>query len=267
MSSESDHLKRWVLITGASRGIGEVFARYFAREGWNLVLVARSLERLNELARSLSNDFSCETQVISADLRDHSSPLHIYEDVKRKGIQIDGLINNAGFGGGGKFAESDLNRYLQMIDVNVRALVELAHLFLKDMIKRKRGFIINVSSTACYQPLPYASVYAATKSFVTSFTEALWSEAKRTGVRILNLCPGLTKTDFGAEAGIGDFKQDPFAETPEKVVENAFRALQGNAPTVISGFQNRLLVLLERLFPHRLLLWLVFAFQKSKRGV
>ena len=267
MSVESTDSKPWVLITGASSGIGKVFAKRFAREGWNLVFVARSADLLNELAQALRKEYSVDTFVIPADLTDRSAPHKIYEEVRRRGIQVDGLVNNAGFGGGGKFAESELNLYLRMIDLNVRALVELTHFFLRKMIEQKRGLIINVSSTASYQPLAYSAIYAATKSFVTSFTEALWLETKGTGVRVLNLCPGLTKTNFGVAAGVRDFRKDPFAQKPEEVVESAFHALQENAPTVISGFRNQLLIFLERFLPHRLLLWIVFLFQKSRGRV
>lgn len=258
---------QWVLITGASRGIGEVFARRFAQEGRCLVLVARSEERLKNLARILELQYKTKTEIIISDLREPSAPKKVYDEVKRKEIEIDGLINNAGFGFGGKFWEVPRTECLGMIDVNVRALVELTHSFLPEMVKRNSGFIINVSSTASYQPLPYSSVYAASKSFVTSFTEALWLETKGTRVRILNLCPGLTKTDFGILAGLRDFHKDPFAQTPEAVVECAMKALAKDKPTVISGLRNRLLIFLERLVPHRFLLWAVLLFQNTRRGV
>ena len=258
---------KWVLITGASYGIGEAFAKRFAREKYNLILVARSAERLNELAKTLTQGHSIETFVVASDLTDRLGPRMVYDEVARKGIVIAGLINNAGFGGGRKFPESELDLYLRMIDLNIRAVVELTHLFIVDMIKRKNGFIINVSSTASYQPLPCSAVYAASKSFVTSFTEALWLETKGTGVRVLNLCPGLTKTDFGIRAKLRDFHKDPFAEEPKEVVETAFRGLGRNTPTVISGFRNRLIVLFMRLLPHRFLLWLVFVFQNTRRRV
>lgn len=259
--------KPWVLITGASSGIGEVFARRFAREGWNAVLVARSLDKLNTLARFLESESKVSTLVIGADLAGHKVPRYIYDQTKRAGIEIEGLVNNAGFGAAGKFQDVALERYLGMIDLNVRALVELTHLFLKDMLSRKKGFILNVSSTACFQPMDYSSVYAATKAFVTSFSEALWMEIKGSGVRVLNLCPGLTKTNFGNAAGGRDYRKEAIAEPPEAVVETAFRALKGNGPTVISGWGNRLLVLLERLVPHRVLLWAIPHIQSARKDI
>lgn len=259
--------KSWVLITGASSGIGEVFAKRFAHEGWNLILTARSADKLQSLAQLLAKEEGAEVIVIPADLTDCKAPRRIYEEVKQKKIPLHGLVNNAGFGVRGKFVEAELDRYLAMIDLNVRALIELTHLFLSQMIERKQGFIINLSSTASFHPLPYSSVYAATKSFVTSFTEALWLETKGTGIRVLNLCPGVTKTNFGLAAGLRDFRMDSFAEEPEEVVETAFRALRGNAPTVISGFGNKFLVFLERFIPHRLLLRLAAVVQRIRGHV
>ncbi|OGX05759.1 MAG: hypothetical protein A3G87_10085 [Omnitrophica bacterium RIFCSPLOWO2_12_FULL_50_11] len=263
MVTPSFNARRWVLITGASAGIGEAFARRFAREGWNTVLVARSRDKLESLARSLGQQHGAETLVIACDLSQHDATDEIYRKVKEAGIRLEGLVNNAAIGAHGKFHEVVLDRYLSMIDLNVRSLVQLTHLFLHEMMDRSRGMIINVSSTACYQPLSYSSVYAATKSFVTSFTEALWLETKGTGVRVLNLCPGVTKTDFGTAAGMRNFRQDPLAEEPEAVVETAFRALKHDQPTAVSGWQNRLRLFLERLMPHRVLLAAVDVYQKT----
>lgn len=255
----------WILITGASAGIGEVFAKRFAEEGNNLVLVARSSDKLQTLAKHLENSYQIRTLMIQTDLAKDESPKVIFEEINQQGINLYGLINNAGCGAGGKFVDVSRERYLNMIDLNVRALVELTHLFLPGMIERKRGFIINVSSTASFLPLPYSSVYSASKAFVTFFSEALWLETKNTGVRVLNLCPGLTKTDFGITAGMRDFHQDPIAENPERVVETALRALNKNIPTVVSGWHNKLLVLLERFVPHRVLLWASSMVQNSRK--
>ncbi len=255
----------WVLITGASAGIGETFAKRLARENCNLILVARSLDKLQMLAKDLESNCHIKTFVIQADLTERDSPRRVFEDIKRQGISLYGLINNAGCGAGGKFAEVELDRYLYMIDLNVRSLVELTHLFLPAMLRRKKGFIINVSSTASFQPMPYFSVYAATKAFVSFFSEALWLETKKSGVRVLNLCPGLTKTDFGTAAGMRDFRLDPLAEDPQRVVEVALNGLmKKNVPTIISGWHNRLLTILERLFPHRFVLWATNLVQNSR---
>ena len=257
----------WALITGSSSGIGEVFAKRFAREGWNVALVARSTGKLEALGRSLETDNRIKALVIPADLTDRDVPRQVYDAVRQKGIVVDALVNNAGSGAAGRFSEVSLTDYLSMIDLNIRSLVELTHLFFPEMMTRRRGLILNISSTACFQPLPFSSVYAATKAFVTSFSEALWLETKGTGIRVLNLCPGLTKTDFGVRAGFPDFHLDPHAENPEQVVETAFRALRGNVPTAISGWKNKVLVFLERFVPHRLLLPAVMSIQKIRGHV
>ncbi len=267
MCALPDNHKSWVLITGASGGLGECFARRLAEEGNSLILVARSHEKLKNLAAQLEAKHPVKTLAISADLTEPTAPRKLFDEMSRQGIQLYGLINNAGSGAGGKFVEVARERYLQLIDLNVRSLVELTHLFLPGMIEHKKGFVINVSSTACYQPVPYSSVYAASKSFVTAFSEALWLETQDTGVRVLNLCPGLTKTDFGTTAGIRDFHTDPIAEDPEQVVAAALRGLKKNIPTVISGWHNQLLAFLERLAPHRFLLWACLVFQNSRRRI
>lgn len=265
MAPPPSDLKSWILITGASSGIGECFAKYFAKDGYHLVLVARSQDKLKNLAQQLEAKHGIRTLFIPADLTEPSAPKKIYEQIEQHGVRLYGLINNAGCGAGGKFVDVKTEHYLQMIDLNIRSLVELTHLFLPGMVERKKGLILNVSSTASYQPLPYSSVYAASKAFVSSFSEALWLETRNTGVRVLNLCPGLTKTDFGVAAGIRDFRCDPLAEHPERVVETAFRALKKNVPTVISGWHNQLLVFLERLVPHRFVLWASLLVQNSRR--
>ncbi len=265
MQALPHNLNTWILITGASSGIGECFAKRLAKEGNNLILVARSQEKLKQLAQSLEDQYQTKVLCIPADLVALDAPSKIYKEINERGISLFGLINNAGCGAGGKFIEVSRERYLQMIDLNIRSLVELTHLFLPGMIEQKKGFVLNVSSTASYQPIPYSSVYAASKAFVTSFSEALWLETKNSGVRILNLCPGLTKTNFGIAAGIRDFRSDPIAEKPEQVVDAALRALKKNIPTVISGWHNWLLAVIERLVPHRFVLWASLALQNSRR--
>lgn len=267
MAMTHPSMSEWILITGASAGIGEVFAKRFAALAHPLVLVARSAEKLKTLAQHLESTYQIKTVIIQANLTERTAPKRIFEELNRQGIQLHGLINNAGCGAGGRFVDVPTELYLNMIDLNIRSLVELTHLFLPGMVHRKKGFVINVSSTASFQPIPYSSVYAASKVFVTFFSEALWLETKNTGVRILNLCPGLTKTDFGKTAKMGDFHSDRMAEQPGQVVETALNALKKDVPTVISGWHNRLLATLERLVPHSVLLWGSLLFQNSrKRG-
>lgn len=246
--------KSWVLITGASAGIGEAFARRFACEGWNLVLVARSKDKLESLARELEKE-GVKTFVIVSDLSERQAARDVFEKTTKQGFEIEILVNNAGFGNHGAFASNSLDKYLSMIDVMVRSVVELTHLYIQDMLKKRKGAIINVSSLASFQPLPFGSVYSASKAFVTFFSEALWMENRKKGIHIINLCPGVTKTDFGTKAGHGDFHKEPMTETAEAVVNTAFRALKKNYPTVISGWSNQLINFVVRLVPHRILLW------------
>ena len=239
--------RNWALITGASSGIGEAFAKHFAQEGWNVVLIARSLDKLNLLADSLKKANSVETMVMQADLSLPKAPHEIYEEIKAREIHVHALVNNAGFGAVGPFTQIDVSRQLEMIDVNVKALLALTHLFLPLMIERKSGFVINVSSTASFQPVPYLATYAATKAFVTIFSEALWSECHGTGVKIINLCPGRTKTNFGVVASQKESVNDirP-TQTSEEVVNFAFRAMHGRKPTLVTNSFDNALRFMER---------------------
>ena len=238
---------KWALVTGASSGIGEAFAKRFAKDGWNVVLAARSVDKLNALAHDFTKSHGAKTLVIGTDLRLQTACRDIYEKTRAAGIQVDCLVNNAGFGAVGLFAEINCARELEMVDVNVRALLELTHLYLPEMIKRRSGTIINVSSTAGFQSIPYLATYSATKAFVTSLSEALWAECKGTGVRVLNLCPGRTKTNFGVVAGQKSNPRDirP-TQTVEEVVGLALKALKKNKPTVVTNPYDNTLRFLGR---------------------
>ena len=202
-----------ILITGASSGIGEAFAKRLDELGANLILTARSEDKLIELASTMHN--AC---VISGDLSDRGFSKKLYHSVKEKDLQVDILINNAGFGFSGLFLESDIKNYKEMLDVNIYSLTSLTHLFLKDMVKRRNGGIINVSSLASYQPMPYFSIYAATKAYVTSFTIALYEEYKDKGIHILAVCPGYTKTNFNKRALMNPKPVAGYSMTSEAVV-------------------------------------------------
>jgi short-subunit dehydrogenase len=180
------------LITGASSGIGETFARELAASNTDLVLVARSQAKLEELATELSGKYQIKTTVIPQDLTQPAAGQVVFETVQAQDLRIDTLINNAGFGDYGAFSDRPLGKLLAMVQLNITAVVELTGLFLPSMQERKQGAIINVSSIAGFQPLPYMSVYAATKAFVLNFSEALWAENKDLGVKILAVCPGPT---------------------------------------------------------------------------
>ncbi|HEV7905874.1 MAG TPA: SDR family oxidoreductase [Pyrinomonadaceae bacterium] len=237
------------LITGASSGIGEVFARRLAGRGENVVLVARSEEKLNALCNELGRaaaGVNCQT--IALDLSAAGAARQLFEETARRGLEVDKLVNNAGFGSMGDFLSLDLERELNMIDLNVKSLVELTYLYLAPMRKRRRGAIINVASTAAFQPVPYMATYAATKAFVLSFTEALWDENREYNIRVMALCPGATETNFFEAAGV---KKPPFrvAETPEDVVGTALRGLDRGKGHIISGWINYVQTQAERLVP------------------
>jgi len=224
-----------ILITGASSGIGEAFAKRLDKLGANLILTARSEDKLIELASTMKN--AC---VISGDLSDREFPNKLYQSIKRKGFQVDILINNAGFGFSGLFLESDIKNYKEMLDVNIYSLTSLTHLFLNDMVARGNGGIINISSLASYQPMPYFAIYAATKSYVTSFTIALNEEYKDKGIKILGVCPGYTKTNFNKRAFMSSKPVAGYTMTSEAVVEESLKSYLKGKSLIINGFSNRL---------------------------
>lgn len=241
------------LITGASSGIGEVFARKLAAGGHNLLLVARSEEKLINLCNELGRIKSTRAQYVAMDLSEPDAPARLFEETQRRGLEIDFLINNAGFGSMGDFAKLDLQRELDMIDLNVRSLVQLTHLFLAPMREKKSGSLINVASTAGFQPVPFMATYAATKAFVLSFSEALWEENRPHGVKVMALCPGVTDTNF-FEASRMQRPPARISQTAADVVDTALRGLARGKSSVISGWTNFLMVESERLAPRSLVL-------------
>lgn len=236
------------LITGASSGIGAAFARKLAARGRNVFLVARSEDKLIALCNELGRLTSIRAQYLALDLRHPDAGAQLFEEIIKRELEIDMLINNAGIGSMGDFVKLDLNHELEMIELNIRALVDLTQRFLGPMRDRKRGTIINVASTAGFQAVPYMATYAATKAFVLSFSEALWEENRAHGIHVMALCPGVTETNFFEAAGI-DRPPMRTIQTPEEVVETALRALPREKPTVISGWTNWLTVEAERFFP------------------
>jgi short-subunit dehydrogenase len=241
------------LITGASSGIGEVFARKLAARGHNLLLVARSEDKLITLCNELGRIKSIHAQYVAMDLSEPDAPARLFEETQKRGLEIDLLINNAGFGSMGDFAKLDLQRELDMIDLNVRSLVELTQRFLVPMRERKSGSIINVASTAGFQPVPFMATYAATKAFVLSFSEALWEENRPHGVKVMALCPGVTDTNF-FEASRMQRPPARISQTAADVVDTALRGLARGKSSVISGWTNFLMVESERLAPRSLVL-------------
>lgn len=241
------------LITGASAGIGAAFAKELAVRQTNLVLVARSQQKLQDLATLLQARHNIQVEIVVQDLTKPEAAQSVFEAVRDRKITVDLLINNAGFGEYGDFIELDRQQQLNMIQLNIVALVDLTHLFLQQMRQRRMGSIINMSSAAAFQSMPYFSVYAATKSFILSFSEALWAENRQYGVRVIAVCPGPTDTNFFRDAEFPPLLTN-IAErnyTPTSVVVNeALAALAKEHPVVVPGdMRNQALVNLPRFLP------------------
>ena len=246
--------ERTALVTGASAGIGRELARLAAKDGHDLVLVARRRDRLEELAAELTAAHGVVVTVIGADLSDQAAPADIAERLRAAGTRVDFLINNAGFGSCGPFSGADLEREVAMIHLNVRALVQLTRLFMPEMLARKSGRILNVASVAGFVPGPYMATYYASKAFVLSFTEALATELRGTGVTATASCPGPTVTEFGAVAHSADtnlFRRG--AADASSVAHHAYRAMLAGKVVAIPGLMNKLIAQSTRLAPRALL--------------
>ncbi len=253
------------LITGASSGIGLEFAKVFAREGHNLVLVARSEETLKELKKQLEEEHGIEVKIIVQDLKYYNAPTLIYDEVHRSRINVNVLINNAGFGLHGKFVDTDLESELEMIQVNITALTHLTKLFLKEMVENNSGRILNVASTAAFQPGPLMSVYYATKAYVLSFSEALAEELKDTKIRVTTLCPGPTSTNFSKNANVQDTKLfGSKIPTGKEVAEYGYNAIINEKRVAIHGFKNKMLVQSSKFIPRKTITKMVRKMQERK---
>ena len=243
-------MKETILITGASSGIGLELAKCFAADGCRLILVARNREALEKLAEELQRENKIEAIVLAADLSLPETPKQIFEKLSAQKITVDVLVNNAGFGAHGSFAGLSLPRQLEMLQVNITALTELAGLFLPGMIQRKRGGILNVGSVAGFLPGPGMAVYYATKAFVLSFTEALAEELLGTGLKVSVLCPGPTESNFGNVARGQKVRQIKTSKmSAEVVAQYGYRAFRNGKVTAIPGLQNKAFVFLNRFAP------------------
>jgi short-subunit dehydrogenase len=236
------------LITGASSGIGAAFARKIAKRGRNVLLVARSEDKLIALCNELGRVSGIRAQYVVMDLTEADAAARLVEETRKRELAIDMLVNNAGFGSMGDFAKLDLATELEIIQLNVKSLVELTHRFLLPMRERRQGTIVNVASTAGFQGVPFMATYAATKAFVLSFSEALAEENRPHGIRVLALCPGVTDTNFFAASKI-DRPPMRTVQTPEEVVDAALRGLARGKSVVISGWANWFVVEAERVVP------------------
>lgn len=242
------------LITGASGGIGYELAKLFARDRHNLILVARNTTRLTEVANQLERDFHMSARIIPLDLTAAPAPQFLFHQLQRENIAIDFLVNNAGYGIRGEFAAVSLEEHLGQIQLNITALTALTHLFLPAMIERRGGRILNVASTAGFQPGPLMAVYYATKAYVISFSEALAEELKRTGVTVTCLCPGVTDTGFQKRAQTENsilLKQMKPMDAPT-VALDGYRAMMTGKTMAISGLRNWLVAESVRFAPRKL---------------
>ncbi|MBI3233458.1 MAG: SDR family oxidoreductase [Bacteroidetes bacterium] len=239
------------LITGASNGIGLELAKVHAQHGDNLVLVARNLSKLNELKTEIEKQYKVEVYVIGKDLAKHNSAQEVYDEIKTKNIEIDYLINNAGFGDFGMFTETDWNKEEQMIDLNIKTLTQFTKLFVKDMAKRKSGKIMNVASTAAFQSGPTMAVYYATKAYVLSFSEALSNEVSDKGVTVTILCPGATESGFQAAAEMQESKLVKGRKLPssKEVAIYGYNAMMKGKVIAIHGLMNAIMANAVRFIP------------------
>ncbi len=242
---------KWALVTGASAGIGKALAAELASGGTHLILTARRRDRLVELATQLRSKRKINTEIFEADLAQHSAPNEIFEFTKEKGIAVDLLINNAGFGQYGELSSIEPQRLLDMVQVNCAAVLHLTRLFLPDMMARQRGDVLIVSSTAAFQAVPYISTYAATKVFDLFLAEGLAEEMKPHGVRVCALCPGATESEFHDAAGHPQ-RVRRHGESAEKVAKTGLRALAAGKSYIISGFANYLGAHSQRIAPRPL---------------
>jgi short-subunit dehydrogenase len=256
------------LITGASSGIGREMAKILAGEGHDVVLVARRRDRLEELARELAARHGVSARAIAKDLEDPASPAEIFEELEAERIAVDVLVNDAGLGVYGRFWETDLARQLAVIRVNLMAVTDLTGRFLPGMVSRRKGRIVNVSSTAAFQPGPYMAVYYATKAYVLSFSEALAEEVAGSGVSVTALCPGPTVTEFQENAGIEDtwLFRGPLGMDAAKVARVGWAAARRGKRVVIPGLGNKFLKETVRFSPRRLVTAVAGRIQKRRSG-
>lgn len=251
--SKIDYRRQTVIVTGASSGLGAEFARQLARRGADLVLVARRADRLKDLSDELTRAHGVTVHVVARDLGQPDAGRTLRAELESRGIHATGLVNNAGFGTHNAFTDEDPDRLQSMIALNVSALVDLSRAYIDPLNSADTGILINVASLLGFQPTPYLSVYGATKAFVLSFTESLWEENRGTGLRVLAVCPGATKTEFYDAAGSETADYGAKRVTPEHVVKMALDTLDRRSapPSVITN--GRPIALASKILPRRLI--------------
>jgi len=255
MNTARNHARPTALITGASVGIGYELAKVFARSGYDLVLVARDQEKLKQVALEC-NGLGARSRIVPKDLSVPGAPQEIFDELAKDGVQVDVLVNNAGFGTHGPFAQIDCDADLRLLQVNIVALTHLTKLFLRDMLGRRHGKILNVASMAAFQPGPLMATYYASKAYVLHFSEAVAQEVAGYGIVVTALCPGPVKTEFFKRAGIeGSRLFHGGAMDAAAVALAGYHGLMGGRRLVIPGASNKLLRLASRLAPRRLTIW------------
>jgi len=264
MKSNNQENYATALVTGASSGIGLELAKRFASEGYALILVARNTEALHGIARDLTQAHRVPVKVLGKDLTGENAAAEIYESLGEDAKKVSALVNNAGIATYGPFSEIPIEHQRQLLRLNVTALTELTGIFLKDMIAKGRGKILNVASTAAFQPGPLMAVYYASKAFVLSFSEALSYELKDTGITVTALCPGPTRTKFQERAAIGDIRTFKYGSmNAEKVARKGFDGLMKGKRVIIPGLLNKILAVLVSCSPHQIVLPVVKFLQEK----
>lgn len=257
--------KGTALVTGASAGLGTGFARALAAEGHDLILTARRADRLDALAEEIRVAHGVAVTAIAADLARPEGASELIAEIGKRGLAVTTLINNAGYGASGALAGADRDRITGMIELNCRALVELCHAVLPGMIQMRSGAILNVASTAAFQPGPFMAVYYASKAFVLSFSEALHEEVRAQGVHVSALCPGPTATEFFDAAGSSDdFVLKKLAGDPDAVVRDGLAALRANKPIKVSGLRNAVMAGSVRFMPRGVIRRMVAKIQSTR---
>ncbi len=255
--------KRTALITGASTGIGYELAQLFARDGYNLVLIARNKLRLTHLATELIKRYGIEAKVIEKDLSRPSSSQEIYEELKRSSLSLDILVNNAATGVYGLFEDSKLEDQLNALQLNIITVTSLTHFFLPS-IKNRKGKILNVASTAAFQPGPLMSCYFASKAYVLFFSEALANELRDSGVTVTALCPGPTRTNFQSRTGTENLRESHIMMDAKSVAEIGYKGLMKGKTLVVPGCINKILVFIVRFFPRDLVTCVARYFEEKE---
>jgi short-subunit dehydrogenase len=264
LASTEMNLHSFALITGASRGLGMTFARELAQRRHNLVLVARSPEPLHAFASELRQDYPIAAVAIPIDLSSSGAGQSLAEQLSSGGIAIDLLVNNAGFGIRGEFRNRSLERQLEMLRLNNQAVVELTYSLLPGMLQSQQKGIINVSSTAGFQPIPFASAYSATKAFLTTFSLSLEQELRSSGVTVVTVCPGrLRKSEKASPAHLGNPRWIDISQSPDEVVRDALQALANGGGLIVPGTLNKFSVFAQRLIPRKFIPRMVAKFSKA----